>query len=348
MESARAQFLQAVDRLRRWADSIPVERRHGEWDSEYPGWPDLYTCWDRFREGTLPSEWTRAETEAILYALARDNEAEHLAGSLAALSTEELVHLVDGAVHGGEEDARWQLAVVLGDVADRHQDRTQLETALFQLAADPAEYVRRRALGSLAHLGSARFAALLREATTSENQYLRDYAAKLREKATPPVNDAHPLLSRVDDVGWDAEAQPPWNTKGAVPNALRALAAASSETCDRAYQRLLYALGNNHVGTYYPVVLAAVPFLGDILRLGKEIARLCTLDVLIDLLGSFEPEKGFELVSTPTGQRPLRELVREQIAGLESEVERHRSGSPREAELAKELLELLAGASTGR
>ncbi len=103
---------------------------------------------------------------------------------------------------------------------------------------------------------------------------------------------------------------------------------------------MLYAVGNNHAGTYFPVVLAVVPFLGEILREGGATARLWALDVLIDLIGSFEPEPGFEIAATSAEDRPLRELLKKRIRGLAGDVERRTvaAESPAELKLAEDLL----------
>jgi len=103
---------------------------------------------------------------------------------------------------------------------------------------------------------------------------------------------------------------------------------------------VLYAVGNHHAGTYYPAVVTVVPFLGAILRSGGPIARLRTLDVLIDLLGSFWPAAGFEVVATPTGNRALRDLLRQEVLGLEGDVLRCQveAASAAESALAQQLL----------
>ena len=123
-------------------------------------------------------------------------------------------------------------------------------------------------------------------------------------------------------------------------SALRDLAVAAPETRERAYARLLHALGNNHAGTYYPVVVTVVPFLGAILRSGGLTARLRTLDVLIDLVGSFAPATGFEVVATATGDRALRAVLRQEVLALERDVLRCQveAGSAEEAALAQRLL----------
>jgi hypothetical protein len=124
------------------------------------------------------------------------------------------------------------------------------------------------------------------------------------------------MLEELEKVPWPSLAQPSWNASDTVAAALRGLGSCASETASReAYDRVLYALGNNHAGTYYPVVLAALPFLAEILEGGGAWARIATLDVLIELSTSFEPEPSFEMVVTPAGERmDLRVLVRQGVA----------------------------------
>ncbi|MDI1448475.1 hypothetical protein [Polyangium sp. 6x1] len=128
------------------------------------------------------------------------------------------------------------------------------------------------------------------------------------------------MLDDVDDVPWASFPQPEWNEPDHVPSALRALASCvSEEEARRAYDDFLYAVGNNHCGTYYPVVLPTLPFLARILESDNELARRTTLDALIDLLGSFCPERGFEFegVDPETGLRgELRRLLRMQAGKM--------------------------------
>src|SRR5215510_9048951 len=105
------------------------------------------------------------------------------------------------------------------------------------------------------------------------------------------------MLKELVRVPWPSLAQPDWNAGDEMPAAIHELASCASEPESfKAYNRLLYAIGNNHAGTYYPVVLAALPFLAEILHGDEQWARMTTLDILIDLIASFAPEPGFETV----------------------------------------------------
>ncbi len=162
------------------------------------------------------------------------------------------------------------------------------------------------------------------------------------------------MLEGLDDVPWAEYAQPAGNTGLTVPSALRALADAFAGTDASApdrwgpCHRFLYALGNNHAGTYFPVILPALPFLGELLR-GPPVARGRALDVLIDLIGSFIPEPGHETVATADGPRPLAALVHDAVTPFTGDLERllGTPASEEEGRLAREVLELLQDGEGG-
>jgi len=155
-----------------------------------------------------------------------------------------------------------------------------------------------------------------------------------------------PMLDGLDTISWDDLPQPEWNGSGEVPKALLAIAAiVNQRDADAAYNRFLYALGNNHAGTYYPVALWAIPFLGSLLATGTSIVRETVLDILIDLTGSFVAESGFESARGPTSSElPLDVGVRQVVASLRSEIQTCHASEPidsRARDLAAELIQLL-------
>jgi hypothetical protein len=157
------------------------------------------------------------------------------------------------------------------------------------------------------------------------------------------------MLEGLDLVKWDSIPQPDWNRPGEVPSALRALAVASGDAdSQEAYNRLLYATGNNHAGTYYPVALDVVPFLGEILIHGQLYARLRALDILVDYLASFSPEPGHENVPSFDGSpMPLNKALQGDIARVWNHIAPEIMSSAtdaRELDLAAQLISLLAEA----
>lgn len=140
------------------------------------------------------------------------------------------------------------------------------------------------------------------------------------------------------DLG--AYAQPAKNDTQTVSDAIQALIEADNEErSERAYHRLLYAAGNNHAGTYFPVVLGVIHALGVVLRTGAPWAQRTALEVLIDWFGAFEPEAGHEVFQGEA----LMEKVRQAIRGLRPSVDAlAQSGSVAQIS-AIELLDALNG-----
>jgi len=126
------------------------------------------------------------------------------------------------------------------------------------------------------------------------------------------------MFESLNEVKWAEAPQPKWNSPTEVPEALRALSNIEDEMdAQRAYHRLLYALGNDHAGTYYPVALWVVPFLGETLHHERPLVRETTLSVLLDLVGSFEPEPEFEPLHNSSGlERPLKGALCDAVGKL--------------------------------
>ncbi|RDZ29375.1 hypothetical protein [Lysobacter silvisoli] len=108
----------------------------------------------------------------------------------------------------------------------------------------------------------------------------------------PPLQD---FEHRVAAVDWNAYARPPWSDAAQLRAALStALHADGRSGVERAYGALLNAVGNNHAGTYWPVAVPLLPWLGELMAHGSIWSRRAALEVFVDLAGSFEPERGHE------------------------------------------------------
>ena len=137
---------------------------------------------------------------------------------------------------------------------------------------------------------------------------------------------------------FDTFPQPGWNTPDSVSLALESAANADSETASwSSYNQLLYALGNNHAGTYYPVALAALPSIERILCDGSPWAQHSVLNVLVDLHGSFEPEVGHEMYRGSS----LSSQLKQGIFALVSLIETVAQNKSVASQSAQDLLELL-------
>jgi hypothetical protein len=145
------------------------------------------------------------------------------------------------------------------------------------------------------------------------------------------------MLDRIKSVPWSEYAQPEWNSPGSVVDALTRVVRGEGS----AYDSLLYAVGNNHAGTYYPVLLAVMPFLEEIVDTGEASSQHVALDVLLDLFGSFRPEPGYEAIDLPSGgKRSVEAALGERIHALRPALERIASEGGSNAVLAEELLSL--------
>jgi hypothetical protein len=145
-------------------------------------------------------------------------------------------------------------------------------------------------------------------------------------------------LSAIHLPDLSAFTQPEWNNAEALPAALDSVLSANNEqSSQEAYHRLLYAVGNDHAGTYHPVALGILPTLGQILRIGGPWPQCTVLEVLIELYGSFQPEPGH---GTFHGE-PLQQLVRSAISDLLPLVNMLRNSKLDTARSANELLTLI-------
>jgi hypothetical protein len=137
-----------VASFRRWAEDYP-SKWSGEWECDYQEWGRLYEAVLEFISTHRIEEWSSDESSAILYAVARDNETEHLSGEIRCRHPKSLVALASEALDAGEPAAKWQLADGLGQLGSSSEE---VENLLKRFAHDENEYVRRRSLQSLARL----------------------------------------------------------------------------------------------------------------------------------------------------------------------------------------------------
>jgi hypothetical protein len=155
------------------------------------------------------------------------------------------------------------------------------------------------------------------------------------------------MLEELDKTDWESFPQPPENPGNEVPLALRHVLVADEEgAAGEAYHRLLDSFGNDHAGTYFPVVLPAVRFLGEILASGSSTARRIVLDALIDLVHSFEPAPGFQTVLGADGTvQSLAKVLHDAVSALQpvlSTIEADAANDQRLRALAKKLGEVLS------
>lgn len=159
-----------VDRFRAWAATFPVAERSGEWETFYPNWEELYNAFFAVVSATAYQDWNETTASALLYAIARDNEGQHLAEYLGD-DPDKLLYLAERAVSAGERDTKWQLAEQLGTLEPQRQPAA--EALLLCFVRDEDEYVRRRALLALARIGASHVEELARLAWEDGHEYQR-------------------------------------------------------------------------------------------------------------------------------------------------------------------------------
>lgn len=166
-QSVRSALEQEVTRFRSWAETYD-RPRCGEWECDYPNWGDLYNVVTAYLSHSKVEEWDECVSGLLLYAIARDNEDEYIAGQLSK-TPEKLYALTQAALRSGEKDAKWQLAEQLA----HYPGREETESLLLALVRDADEYVRRRALMALGKIKSSQVETLAGEAWNSGNEYQR-------------------------------------------------------------------------------------------------------------------------------------------------------------------------------
>jgi hypothetical protein len=132
--------------------------------------------------------------------------------------------------------------------------------------------------------------------------------------------------------------QPESNESDSVEKALLALRETRNEQAAvDASDAFLWAMGNNHAGTFYPVVLGVLRDLEQILMSGQPWAQRAVMESLIDLGGTFAPEDGYETYLGVSVQETLTAFIQ----SLRHHVEPLATGSDARARSAVDLLELI-------
>ncbi|HEV2457347.1 MAG TPA: HEAT repeat domain-containing protein [Ktedonobacterales bacterium] len=187
-------FAAAVARFRAWADAYPPGERFDGWESAYGAWPELYGAFTTFVRANSWRQWNETTSQALLYAIARDNEMAELV-KVVAENPDDLLHLAEQAVAFPDPDARWQIVVELSCLEPQPP---QVEPLLLQFAQDEDEYVKRRALMALADVGSAQVADLVRRAWDTGDEYQRIAAIYALDVIGSPELDTYLARAQAD------------------------------------------------------------------------------------------------------------------------------------------------------
>lgn len=132
--------------------------------------------------------------------------------------------------------------------------------------------------------------------------------------------------------------EPDWNSADSVAQALRKLESADDEASAlEAYDQFLWAVGDNHAGSFYPVVLSTLAELARLLADGGFWTQRAVMEALIDLSGSFVPQPGHEWQDGV----PVQPTLQAAVQALRPQVLRLCAGNDARSQSAQELLELI-------
>lgn len=192
-----------VKHFKHWADS--ADQHSGEWECDYEQWSDLRASAietiNVYHDGLIPT----AVADDLLYALARDNECEHIRENLLA-APELLATLAKHVIATSEADAKWQIAISVAEaklpnavnllrpfLTDDDEYVRRRSLVVFALFApkesevialnnldDPFEYTRIAALHVLHSVRSPNLSAILDRFETDPNEYVRRNVQELR------------------------------------------------------------------------------------------------------------------------------------------------------------------------
>ncbi|MDO3521943.1 HEAT repeat domain-containing protein [Ralstonia pseudosolanacearum] len=170
-----------VEKFNAWAALFLPHQRTGEWECGYDHWQSLWDAAMAVLESLPPNAWNERCRANLLYAIARDNEMEWIAGQLAG-KPEALLELARLAIDSSEPDTKWQVAVQLGALS---ANKEKAEALLLRFVDDEDEYVSRRALLALGALKSAYAERLAEKAWLTGHEYQRIAALWVLKDVAP-------------------------------------------------------------------------------------------------------------------------------------------------------------------
>ncbi len=168
----KTQLKREIKKFKEWSEnfaSIPEINRVGEWELLYENWDKLNDLMCEFLKTINYRDWSEEELRTVLYFIARDNENEIFIDTIVESQPNALEFLAFNSFNFGEPNAKWQIAINLDKITDRKNAQLLLEKYL----NDENEYVRRRALMTLAKFSHHNLERFCAEAWESQNEYQR-------------------------------------------------------------------------------------------------------------------------------------------------------------------------------
>lgn len=215
----KSNWREEVEKFRAWAAT--QDQGELEWETYYgeEKWQEIYDAVGEFLVVSTPTAWTTEELGDLFYLVARDYDVWREIHSQLQHHSDAALYLASASLNS--PDTEWKSRLQLADVLGYLPFDPRTEPLLLRFADDEEEFVRRYALKSLARIGSpqteqvalrqwncqgpsqqwSRMMALscwhhinspllephLREAESSEMEYLADYARRLRNGEVEPL-----------------------------------------------------------------------------------------------------------------------------------------------------------------
>lgn len=183
-----------VEKFRTWASNYPVDKRSGEWECDYEGWPRLNRSFAAYLDSHSLEDADSQSISDLIYAVARDNEMGDLVSELAR-RPKWFAFLLPHVLECDEPDARWQCAVALGHNVI---SLTDAEGTLLRLVDDRHEYVSRMALQALGRIGSKHAESLCERAWATNHEYQRIMALWVLKEIGSPNLTSYLALAKED------------------------------------------------------------------------------------------------------------------------------------------------------
>lgn len=100
------------------------------------------------------------------------------------------------------------------------------------------------------------------------------------------------IEERITSVDWHKyKGTEYFNADDVAPALIELVQLTDAQKTDDIYSHVLFAIGNNHAGTYYSVIEAALPFIIETaIQTNNETSQFCALEILTDVYCSFYPE----------------------------------------------------------
>ncbi|WP_462278221.1 hypothetical protein [Ferruginibacter sp.] len=155
---------------------------------------------------------------------------------------------------------------------------------------------------------------------------------------TEPGSTISDIINEIKTTNWRLFNGPQFYQANKVePNLLQLINLTNESDKGKVYNDVLFALGNNHGGTFYPAVLKALPIIIRLIKATKsELVQNCALEIITEWCCSFDPEMGtYNLMNSDQLKDFVSITVRDLLSNTRFD------NSSRNRQLAEELLAYL-------